>query len=182
VVSVEVILWLSVALVGFGILLISFLGGGDGDASGDMGGGHEMAGAESPGLSPLSTPMIAAFLVTAGGTGAILAGTGNDPLVVVGWAVALGVVVFLGTFIFVAKFLVDAQSSSLVNEKEYEGKTGVVTETIPEDGMGAVALTVRGTRYVVSARGSGRKIAMGTEVLVKHVANSVASVEELKSV
>jgi len=49
VVSVEVILWLSVALVGFGILLISFLGGGDGDASGDMGGGHEMAGAESPG-------------------------------------------------------------------------------------------------------------------------------------
>lgn len=178
-VTADVLLWATVALIGFGILLISFFGGGGHDVGADVGVDHDFSGMESPGLSPLSLPMIAAFMVTAGGTGAILASGGNDSIFTVGIATSLGVAVFLGTFIFVAKFLGDAQSSSLVHEKEYEGKTGVVTETIPEQGVGAVALTVRGTRYVVSARSDGRKIPMGEEVLVKRVANSIASVEEI---
>ena len=53
-------------------------------------------------------------------------------------------------------------------------------ETIPSEGIGAVALTVRGSRSVVSARGTGNKIPIGTEVLIKRVADAVATVEEVR--
>lgn len=177
--STEMILWIAMVVIGFSFLLFSFIGGHD--FAGDVGVDHDVAGAVSPGLSPLSLPMIAAFLVTTGAMGAILTGAGTDNLTTAGIAAVVGVVVFLGAFVFVAKFLGDAQSSSLVHEKEYEGKTGVVTETIPEGGVGAVALTVRGTRYVVSAKSEGRKIPMGRDVLVKRVDNSIALVEEMRT-
>lgn len=180
-VSTELIIWLAMVIIGFAFLLLSFFGGADHDATGDLGIDHDMAGAVSPGLSPLSLPMIAAFLVTAGAMGAIMTNSGTDTSTAAIYAVVVGIVVFLGAFIFVAKFLGDAQSSSLVHEKEYEGKTGVVTETIPREGVGAVAMTVRGTRYVVTAKSNGQKIPMGANVLIKRVDNSIASVEELKS-
>ena len=91
-------------------------------------------------------------------------------------AVRLAVAIYL----LMAKLLIPSQGSSTVYEKEYEGKTGVVTETIPAEGIGAVALTVRGSRSVVSARGTGNKIPIGTEVLIKRVADAVATVEEVR--
>jgi membrane protein implicated in regulation of membrane protease activity len=180
-VSTEMIIWLGMVIIGFAFLLISFFGGVDHDVSGDVGIDHDIAGSVSPGLSPLSMPMIAAFLVTAGAMGAIMTSSGTDISTTAIYAVVVGIVVFLGAFVFVAKFLGDAQSSSLVHEKEYEGKTGVVTQTIPEEGVGAVALTARGTRYVVTAKSEGRKIPMGANVLIKRVDNSIALVEEMKS-
>ena len=192
-VSTELIIWVSLTIIGLLILLMSFFGGSDvggvdvgghdlGGGGGDVGGGGDsLAGVTSPGLSPLSLPMIAAFLATAGAIGAGLSASGAETGVSALWAMAGGAVVAFGAFVFVAKFLGDAQSSSLVHEKEYEGKTGVVTETIPEEGVGAIALTVRGTRYVVTAKSGGSKIHTGSEVLVKRVANSIAVVEELKA-
>lgn len=188
--STELIIWLSLTIVGFIILLMSFFaghdfGGGDvggGDFGGhELGGGHDLAGATSPGLSPLSMPMIAAFLSTAGAAGAALTVSGFDTGTASLIAVIAGVGVFLGAFLFVAKFLGDSQSSSIIHEKEYEGKTGTVTETIPEDGVGAIAVTVRGTRYVVTAKSEGPKIPMGRDVLVKRVDNSIALVEEMRA-
>jgi membrane protein implicated in regulation of membrane protease activity len=188
-VSTELIIWLSLTVIGFAILLVAFFAGHDvaaGDVSGDFGGadaggGDGGAGATSPGLSPLSLPMIAAFLATAGATGAGFNLSGFDTGITSLIAIAIGSLVAFGAFIFVAKFLGEAQASSLVHEKEYEGKTGVVTETIPDQGVGAIAMTVRGTRTVISARSDHGRIATGAEVLVKRVANSIAVVEELKA-
>lgn len=183
-VDVELLVWMTMTVVGFGLLLVSFLGGGDtGDVGdvGDVGGvDHDVSGVESPGLSPVSIPMISTFLATAGGTGVLLNVSGSEPVSTAILAMVVGVVCFLGVFIFIANFLVKAQSSSLAHIQEYEGKTGVVIETIAEGGVGAVAVTVRGTRCVVSARSDGRKLPMGTEVMIKRLSESIAIVEEVK--
>jgi len=184
-VTAEFVVYLSMIVIGIGLLLFSLIGGGEHDIAGDagdahieLGGGHDV-GADASGLSPVSMPMIATFLATTGATGTSLNVAGTDAVATAVISVLVGVLVFAGLFFLVVNFLVKAQSSSSVHEKEYEGKTGSVTETIPEEGIGAVAVTVRGMRQVVSARSPGRRIPIGAEVLVKRVSESVAIVEEL---
>jgi membrane-bound ClpP family serine protease len=194
----ELVIYISLIIVGMVLLLFSLIGGVShdvshdigGDAGGDFhgefgGGGHDAGGmghevsADASGLSPVSLPMIATFLVVAGGTGAAFNVTGSDPLATALYSIIVGIIVFVGLFFLVVNFLVKAQASSTIHEKEYEGKTASVTETIPEDGIGAVAITVRGMRQVVSARSNGVRIPTGVEVLVRRVSESTAIVEEL---
>lgn len=173
------------AIIGIVLLIFSSFFGGGGDVGTDIGGdvggdfgGHDV-GAGHGGISPLSIPMVATFMATAGGTGAMLDLAQFDPVVTTSIAAVVGVASFAGIYYFTSRVLIESQASSSSHEREYEGKTGVVTETIPEDGPGAIALTSRGARAVVTARSDGRRISIGTEVLVKRVADGVATVEEL---
>lgn len=189
-VSTELVIYLSLIVVGMAVLLFALFGGGEhGDVGGDMGGdvhaevggvGHDVS-ADASGLSPISLPMIATFLATTGATGTSLNLAGTDSFTTAAISALVGIIVFVGLFFVVFNFLVKAQSSSLVHEKEYEGKTASVTETIPEEGIGAIAVTVRGMRQSVSARSEGKRIPFGTEVLVKRVSESIAIVEELSN-
>jgi membrane protein implicated in regulation of membrane protease activity len=183
VVDSEFVIYVSMAVIGLLFLMLSAFGvGGDHDVGGDVGGGLGAVGHDlsASGVSPLSLPLIATFLGTSGGTGAMLHSGGLDPITTAGASAVVGVVAFIGIYYFMSNFLVASQSSSSVHEKEFEGKTGMVTETIPASGVGAIALTVRGTRTVVSARSGGERIPIGAEVSVKRVTDSVAHVEEIK--
>lgn len=170
----------SLALIGFALLIISAFFGGDADSDfgADMGG--DIGGDVGGGVSPLSIPAIATFMATFGAFGSVMHLAGSDTLTTIGIGALVGVISFLGIYLFMNKFLAGAQATSSYSEKEYEGKTGTVTETIPDGGMGAIAVTIRGSRAVISARTAGSKITIGTEVLVKRVNESVATVEEIK--
>ena len=179
-VEVEQWAYIAMAILGLFLLLLSVFGGGgdvgvDGDFGGGLGVDHDVSG-----MSPLSIPLIATFLGTAGFIGGMLSFAGFDSATTALIAGVTGAVSFIAIYAFMARLLIPSQGSSSVHEKEYEGKTGIVTETIPAEGIGAVALTVRGSRSVVSARGAGSKIPIGTEVLIKRVADAVATVEEVK--
>ena len=187
-VSAELIVYISLIVAGLGLLLFALIGGGEHDVSHDIGGdvhdvggGGQGVGADASGLSPVSIPMIATFLAATGAVGITLNIAGTDAVATAFIAVLSGVIVFVGLFFLVVNFLVKAQSSSSVHEKEYEGKTASVVESIPEEGIGAIAVTVRGMRQVVSAKSSGRRIPVGSEVLVKRVSESIAFVEEMSN-
>ncbi len=175
-VEVEQWAYLTMAALGLVLLLISVFGGGaDADFDGDFSLDSDLSG-----VSPLSIPLIATFMGTAGFIGSMLSFAGFDSATTSLIAGATGAVSFIAIYAFMAKLLIPSQGSSSVHEKEFEGKTGVVTETISPEGMGAVALTVRGSRNVVSARSAGAKIPIGTEVLIKRVSDAVATVEEIR--
>jgi membrane protein implicated in regulation of membrane protease activity len=177
-------------VIGFALLLFSFLGGagdtGDVGGVGDVGDvghdiGHDFGGGmDAPGLSPLSLPMISAFMGITGAMGSALSYSGWDSTTTAAFSVFVGFLGFGGLFIVVSNFLVKAQSSSTIHEKEYEGKTATVTDAIPENGIGGIALSVRGIRQSVSARSNGPRIPVGTSVLVTRIQDSVAFVEELR--
>jgi membrane protein implicated in regulation of membrane protease activity len=191
VVSTELIVYVGLMLTGLALLLLAFLGGGGSDVSGDVGGdmghdigghdigGHDMGIGDASGLSPLSLPMLAAFMGITGAVGASLTVGGTDSLWAAVFAIMTGVIGFAGIFIVVANLLVKSQASSLPHEKEYEGKVGTVIETITETGVGAIVITVRGMRQGVSARSDGHRIPINSQVLVKRVQDSVALVEQV---
>lgn len=179
-VEVEQWAYIGMAIMGLALLLMSVFGGDTDtdvgmDFDGDIGFDHDISG-----VSPLSIPLIATFLGTAGFIGSMLSFAAFDSVTTATISGVVGAVSFIAIYVFMAKLLIPSQGSSSVHEKEFEGKTGVVTETIPHDGIGAVALTVRGSRSVVSARSGGEKIPIGTEVLIKRVADAVATVEEVR--
>jgi membrane protein implicated in regulation of membrane protease activity len=177
-VETETLIYLTMAIIGLAFLVLAVFGGdagADADFDADVGLDHDFSG-----VTPLSLPMIATFLATAGAIGSVLSYSGFDSSYTAVYAGAVGGISFSAIYLLMAKLLIPSQGSSAVYEKEYEGKTGVVTETIPAEGIGAVALTVRGSRSVVSARGTGNKIPIGTEVLIKRVADAVATVEEVR--
>jgi membrane protein implicated in regulation of membrane protease activity len=169
----------SLGLVGFVLLIISAFFGGDADA-GDIGDMGADLGVDVGGVSPLSIPAIATFMATFGSFGTVMHLSGSDTTTTLVVGAGVGVVSFVGIYLFMNRFLGPSQATSSYNEKEYEGKTGTVTETINETGLGAIAVTIRGARAVISARGPGVKIPIGTEVLVRRVNESVATVEEIK--
>jgi membrane protein implicated in regulation of membrane protease activity len=161
--------YIAMAIVGLGLLLLSVFGGDAGlDADADVSFDHDVSG-----VSPLSIPLIATFLSTTGAIGSMLSFANFDSGMVGGTS-------FVAIYVFMAKLLIPAQGSSSVHEKEFEGKTGVVTETISAEGIGAVAVTVRGIRSVISARSGGERIPIGTEVMVKRVGDAIAIVEEVR--
>src|SRR5689334_10101563 len=170
-------------MAGLALLLLAFLGGSGGDTGGDVGGhdigGHDIGVGDASGLSPLSFPMLAAFMGITGAVGATLNVGGMESLWTAVIAIVTGVLGFAGIFIVVANLLVKSQASSLPHEKEYEGKVGTVTETITETGVGAIVITVRGMRQGVSARSDGQRIPINSQVLVKRVQDSVALVEPI---
>jgi membrane protein implicated in regulation of membrane protease activity len=187
VVTADFYVYIALMVIGLALLLMALIGGGEHDVNHDIGGdvhaelgggGHDVS-ADASGLSPVSLPMIATFLTSTGAMGLALNLGGTDPVWTALISALVGFIVFIGLFFTVVNFLVKAQASSLIHEKEYEGKTASVTETIPEEGIGAVAVTVRGMRQVVSARSSGRRITVGSQVLIKRVSESTAFVEEL---
>ncbi len=170
--------YIAMAVVGVGLLLLSVFGGDagiDSDFDHDFSFDHDVSG-----VSPLSIPLIATFLGTAGALGSMMSFAGFDSGTTALIAGLVGGVSFVAIYVFMARLLIPSQGSSSVHEKEFEGKTGVVTETINADSIGAVAVTVRGIRSVISARSSGEKIPIGAEVVVKRVGDAIAVVEEVR--
>lgn len=169
--------------LGFAVLsaLLSGLFTGHMDAHVDAGGLHADGGQLHTGshegvhYSPLSPVTIAMFISTFGGTGMLLKRFVRDqfwfhlPLAAVAaLAVAAGV-----SYIFY-KILSTTQSTSQSRQEEAIGLEAEVTVPIPNNGLGEIAYTVRGTRLTNTAQSvDGKELPARLVVkIIKQVGNT----------
>ena len=171
--------FLSIAALGFLLLLISAVGGdhgGDHDVSVDA---HDVAFGDHP--SPFSLRIISLFLTTFGAIGALsrLAGWGYLVSSAMGTGAGFGVG-FAGYKII--SFFMRQQASSAVESEDLVGVVGQVSVAIPANGVGQVSVTVRDKRMYPSARASdaGGAFAEGERVRVVSSSGNAVYVEKLQ--
>ena len=170
--------------LGFAVLsaLLSGLFTGHLDAHVDHGGFHGDGGHLHPHssegsvhYSPLSPVTIAMFISTFGGTG-ILVKRFVDPRFFVHLPAAAVAGIAVGGFVsyFFYKILSTTQSTSQPRAGEAIGLEAEVTVPIPNNGLGEIAYTVRGTRLTNTAQSSdGKELpARLTVKIVKQVGNT----------
>ena len=170
--------------LGFAVLsaLLSGLFTGHLDAHVDTGGLHADGGHlhTHPGegsvhYSPLSPVTIAMFISTFGGTG-ILVKRFVDPRFFIHLPAAVVAGIAVGGFVsyLFYKILSTTQSTSQPREGEAIGLEAEVTVPIPNNGLGEIAYTVRGTRLTNSAQSSdGKELpARLTVKIIKQVGNT----------
>jgi|SRR5579862_4995386 len=170
--------------LGFAVLsaLLSGLFSGHLDAHVDSGGFHADGGHlhSHPGegsvhYSPLSPMTIAMFISTFGGTG-ILIKRFVDARWLVHLPLAAGAGLVVAGFISYVfyKILSTTQSTSQPRAEEAIGLEAEITVPIPNNGLGEIAYTVRGTRLTNHAQSSdGKELpARLTVKIVKQVGNT----------
>jgi len=127
--------------------------GADG-AGGDAGGGDAAAGHDhSVHLSPLSPTAIAIFVTCFGASGFVLeeyVKTGAYASIPI--AFVIGAAVTAGMLALFAKIFSVTQQSSEPNAAELAGLVAQVLTPIPENGIGEIAYTARGSRFTAPAR------------------------------
>jgi len=177
------ILWTAVALLG-GIIADADLPDVDVDVPGDV----DMPNFDfhvdhapsfdhgSVDVSPLSPITLASFITSFGGLGIIATQLfyipENFSLI---FATIGATLIAAGMFLFYSRVLVAGQGSSEIRMSEISGKKAQVIIPIPENGLGQVAITARGTRTTRGARSvDGKAIPRGVVVTIQTVTgNSV---------
>ncbi|MGD1278279.1 MAG: NfeD family protein [Tepidisphaeraceae bacterium] len=133
--------------------------------------GHEPGAADSGiHMTPMNPVVIAIFLVSFGGTGLA-------SMQLLGWGVASlalsapsGFVMAAVTFAIFNKLFSMTQGSSGPSEQEVIGKEAEVITPIPENGLGEIAYTRRGSRFTAPARAeSGAAVAKQSIVTVTRI-------------
>ena len=151
--------------------------------AGHLFGGHDVSahmdvGTDLP-LSPLSPTVIATFLTGFGGGGMLANsyfGLSLGPGVLV--AILTGILLSGGTFGVLAILFKNTQAGSEFALADMVGRTVQVITPIPENGMGEVAVTVKGTRINGSARSTdGKAIPKNAPVTIVRVVGNVYFVQ-----
>lgn len=178
------LLYLVLLAVGFIYALFTLLGHGIGEL--DLPGidlGFDATDAPSfdhgeigiPSISPMS---LASFVTAFGAFGIIStqlfnASTGISLLYAAGGGLAVGIIAQL---IFIYVF--SPQISSLRTQQDVVGSTAEVITSIPDGGIGQIALVARGVRVTYSARAAaGQTFKHGEIVRVVELVGSIAFVE-----
>ena len=173
-------------LVGIGFIyaLLTLLGGGIGELDlPDIDLGFDTGDVPSfdqgeiglPSISPMS---IGSFVTAFGAFGLVSsqlfeASPGISLLFAAGGGLAVGVIAQL---IFIYVF--SPETSSLRTQKDMIGSTAEVVTSIPDGGVGKIALVSRGSRVTYSARTkSGLTFRQGDVVRVVEIVGSIAFVE-----
>lgn len=171
--------FLTICIVGFIVLLVSFVLGEIAEHGGEV--IHDLA-ADQPiidhggevdhaggGPSILSVRILAGFVTGFGGAGAI-SSYGGLPY---GWSSLMGIgvgFVMVAIIYAIASFLYRQQASSGINVNELVDKMATVTISIPKDGAGEVTLTVKGATISQVARAENNAaIPYGQTILIKKV-------------
>lgn len=165
------IVYLSLAIIGLALLLVSALfGHHDVDFHADIaeaGGGF------------LSIRAMAVFFMAFGTIGAIAKHYGQSHFASSAWGIASGVLM-VGVYFLSMNLVKSQQASSLVNDGDLLGLTARVTVTIPVDGFGEVSCQVKAQTSRRMARATrGAPIAEGHVVRILEVQGDVCAVEPL---
>jgi hypothetical protein len=125
----------------------------------------------SVGLSPLSPITIATFATSFGGIGLVSTQLFRIPdrfsILLAGVGAAI---IAAGMFFFYSQVLVAGQGSSEIRLADVTSKKAEVIVPIPKNGLGQIALVVRGTRSTWSARSiDGEPIPRGALVNIESV-------------
>lgn len=184
----DLYVFMTIGLVGFLFIVISFLMGevahlGDLGHAGDLGGaGHEIhvgdshgdhggAGhdSDSDGPGPLSTRVISIFLTAFGAAATAARLSGLAPITSAAVGVATGYGLGWCTWRFM-RLVWSQGASSHLRTSDLEGATGEVTIAIPASGPGQVACVAHGMRTHQIARSATKEaIPLGSIVRITQV-------------
>ena len=161
--------------------LFSLIGGHDGGLHGDGAPGHTATEVSEMGhepgmvdsgvhMSPFNPVVIAIFLVSFGGTGLTAMQLLGWHLASLAVAAPSGMVMAGITFALFEKLFSITQGSSSPSQQELIGKEAEVITPIPQDGLGEIAYTRRGTRFTAAARcESGAPVPKQTVVAITRI-------------
>jgi len=153
----------------------------------DVGGAH--GGHAGPGghdgavhFSPLSPVVLSMFIATFGGTGIILMKYMHWPMAYhLPVSGVSGLVVGGLVFAFFAKIFSLTQGSSESHAEEMVGQEAEVTVPIPNEGLGEIAYTSRGSRYTNPARtADGKELPAHTPVKIVKLVGTTYVVEKVR--
>ena len=173
--------FLAICAAGLVFCVFSLLFGGDadGDADGGSADGHDGSDGHDHGPGVLSLRGISLLANGFGATGFLVFNYTGKPLIASVSGLAAGWV-----FAFICMLMLRAatrqESNSLIDTSAIVGSTGIVTLSIPENGLGEVALSVDGRELnkVASAKG-GTEIQYGSRVRVLEAAGGMVVVEAI---
>ena len=156
-----------VALAGLGVIVASLA----------LGDGHDHdAGDGDHGLNILSVRAVSLMVTMFGVAGFLVSWYGMSPLPASGVGTIAGVGAgFLYTLGMRA--LAGQQASSMILDKDVVGSDGIVTTSIPSDGIGEVQCYVAGRTLTLMARSGSGPIPSGTAVRVINKVGATVSVK-----
>ncbi|HUK83248.1 MAG TPA: NfeD family protein [Verrucomicrobiae bacterium] len=169
--------------------LFSLVGGHSGVHHGIEGAGHTADEVSQMGhepgtidsgvhMTPFNPVVIAIFLVSFGGTGLASMQLFNWHLVSLAVAAPSGFVLAAITFAIFERMFSATQGSSEPTQQEAIGKEAEVITPIPENGLGEIAYTRRGSRFTAAARSeSGAAIPKHSVVTVTRVVGNMFHVK-----
>lgn len=177
--------------VGFLFLILSFLLGEMADSLAGLFehdvdvdvGGHDVVdvqhdGEVHTGPSFFSIRMLAAFATGFGVVGALAVSRGWDPLMAALPGLGTGALMALASYGF-STLLYRQQATSSYTPSEIVGLTAEVITPIPQNGIGEIALVVRGSREHLAARSvDGQSVGAGTTVKIANVSGTTAVVKQ----
>lgn len=173
------LLFVTIALAAFLIVAGSFLFGHDHDLGHDQDLSHdaEAAGSE-PTVSIFSIKVIGTLLMGFGAAGAIARFYGANvlgaSLIGLGSGLVLGAIMYALLNLFYSQ-----QASSLVATDDILGRSGTVTVSISEGGVGEVGLNIAGQYMTrLAASSDGQAIARGQAVRVVRTVGSQLIVDK----
>ena len=164
------LVFLSLAVVGIVLTVVSAFFGHDFEAHPEL---------EIGGLGFFSLRAMSIFLLTFGTIGALSHWLGKPTLTSSLWGLLAGVGTY-GIYIVAMQLIRSQQASSLIEDRELPGLTGMVTIAIPTGGVGEVTCRLKGqsTRRVARAA-PGEAFAEGALVRVRDVQGDVLLVERI---
>jgi membrane protein implicated in regulation of membrane protease activity len=175
------LIFFTIALIGFLYVLFTSVIGHAADAVHDIGhGGADGHDGDSEHMTSIFSPrIIAIFLMGFGASGGVARFYGYSYplscLIGFGVGIAMGFVMF-----WLMEFLVRQQCNSLVKTSDLVGQTGTVDVPIEGDDPGQVTVQYGGRSGVYTARSKGGKnIGKGKQVTVLATAGSNLTVEEV---
>ena len=132
---------------------------------------------EVGGIGFFSVRAMAIFLLTFGTVGALGRWLEKPPITSSLWGLLAGVGMY-GIYIAAMQLIRSQQASSLIEDRELVGLTGMVTVAIPADGSGEVTCRLKSQTTRRMARAARRQpIAEGTLVRVSELHGDVLLVE-----
>lgn len=130
-------------------------------------------------IGNFSVTNLSIFSTVFGGTGFLVHRMINQDVLISSIIAAASGIVVTAIFTSAIKMLKSNQANSLLTEDDYYASSGVISTTIPSNGIGEVTLKVRGTISSRPARGErGKPIERGTHVKVVRYGD-VVTVQEM---
>jgi membrane protein implicated in regulation of membrane protease activity len=141
---------------------------------------HSHPGEGSVHYSPLSPVIVAMFIATFGGTGVLYKRLVNPSLFVhLPLAAVSGVAVAGSLFWILYHLLATAQSTSHPRAGEAVGIDAEITVAIPNEGLGEIAYTLRGSRFTSPARTvDGKELPAGKAVKIVRQVGQICFVQK----
>jgi membrane protein implicated in regulation of membrane protease activity len=155
------------------------MGAFDGDGSGGIehfeGGHGDFSGAH---LSPLSLPLVLAFLTSFGGFGALFEAFKWSDLVTPGAAAALSILVAVILYFVMDRIFVQTQANSSVDYNKLVGMDAVVTVPIKDGSRGQVLVLTEARGRTLMTAVASQDLATDTPVMIEGFAGRAVIVKK----